>query len=97
MLTFSLFYSLVMLFMTLMIFIKFNKHVLLILMSLEFFVIMMFYVWFMYFSMLDMNHFMSLYYLIFSVNESVLGLTIMIIIMRGEGSDYLSSLSLLKW
>nr|AJE61795.1 NADH dehydrogenase subunit 4L [Cephus pygmeus] len=97
MLTFSWFYSLMLLFMTLMIFVKFNKHILLILMSLEFFVVMMFYVWFMYFSMMDVNQFMSLYYLIFSVNESVLGLTIMIIIMRSEGSDYLSSLSVLKW
>nr|YP_009328040.1 NADH dehydrogenase subunit 4L [Trachelus tabidus]APC92683.1 NADH dehydrogenase subunit 4L [Trachelus tabidus] len=97
MLMFSLFFSLILLMMTLMIFMKFNKHILLILMSLEFFVIMMFYVWFSYFSLLDMNQFMSLYYLIFSVNESVLGLTIMIIVMRSEGNDYLSSLSVLKW
>nr|YP_009180581.1 NADH dehydrogenase subunit 4L [Calameuta filiformis]ALM04137.1 NADH dehydrogenase subunit 4L [Calameuta filiformis] len=90
-------YILILLVMTLMIFIKFNKHILLILMSLEFFVVAMFYVWFMYFSVLDVNQFISLYYLIFSVNESVLGLTIMIVIMRSEGSDYISSFSLFKW
>lgn len=80
-----------------MIFVKFNKHILLILIRLEFFVVIIFYVWFMYFSILDVNQFISLYYLIFSVNESVLGLTIIIIIIRSEGSDYLSSLSVLKW
>nr|YP_009328027.1 NADH dehydrogenase subunit 4L [Trachelus iudaicus]APC92670.1 NADH dehydrogenase subunit 4L [Trachelus iudaicus] len=97
MLMYFLYYGLTLMFMSLMIFLKFNKHILLILMGLEFFVIVMFFVWFTYLSMLDISHFMSLYYLIFAVNESVLGLTIMIVIMRAYGNDYLNSLILLKW
>nr|YP_009180594.1 NADH dehydrogenase subunit 4L [Calameuta idolon]ALM04150.1 NADH dehydrogenase subunit 4L [Calameuta idolon] len=97
MLMFTWSYILILLIMTLMIFIKFNKHILLILMSLEFFVVVMFYVWLIYFSVLDVNQFISLYYLIFSVNESVLGLTIMIIVMRSEVWDYLNSMNLIKW
>nr|ARO34940.1 NADH dehydrogenase subunit 4L [Pachycephus cruentatus] len=97
MLMFLWFYLLFLLLSSLMVFIKFNKHMLLILMSLEFFVIIMYCTWFVYFNMIDLSYFMSLYYLIFSVNESVLGLSIMVVIMRGEGSDYLQSSSLLKW
>nr|WAK83074.1 NADH dehydrogenase subunit 4L [Janus sp. 1 GYN-2022e] len=97
MLTFFWSYLLILLMMSLMIFIKFNKHVLFILLSLEFFVVVMFYVWFIYFNMSDMGQFMSLYYLIFSVCESVLGLSIMIIIMRSEGMIYLHTFSVLKW
>nr|YP_010596818.1 NADH dehydrogenase subunit 4L [Stenocephus fraxini]WAK85077.1 NADH dehydrogenase subunit 4L [Stenocephus fraxini] len=81
---------------SLLIFVKFNKHMLLVLMSLEFFVVSMFYIWFLYFNMVDMNLYISVYYLIFSVNESVLGLTIMILIMRSEGGDYINSFNLLK-
>nr|ARO34928.1 NADH dehydrogenase subunit 4L [Janus compressus] len=97
MLMFFWFYVLILLFMGLMMFVKFSKHVLLILLSLEFFVVIMFYLWFTYFNMMNLNQFLSLYYLIFSVCESVLGLSIMIVIMRGEGADYLQGFNLLKW
>nr|WAK83087.1 NADH dehydrogenase subunit 4L [Janus sp.] len=82
---------------SLMVYIKFSKHLLFILLSLEFFVIIMFYIWFAYFNSMDSSQFMGLYYLIFSVCESVLGLSIMITIMRSEGSVYLQSFSVLKW
>nr|ARO34915.1 NADH dehydrogenase subunit 4L [Phylloecus linearis] len=97
MLMFIYLYMLILLIITLMIFMKFNKHMLLVLMSLEFFVVSMFFMWFFYFNLMGLNQFISLYYLIFSVCESVLGLTVMVLIMRGEGNDYFNSLSLLKW
>nr|UYA96528.1 NADH dehydrogenase subunit 4L [Syrista sp. 1 GYN-2021c] len=97
MLMFSWMIILLLLMVSLMIFMKFNKHILLILMSMEFFVVVMFYMWFVYFNMVDLNYFLSLYYLIFAVNESVLGLSIMIIIMRSNGNDYLTSMNLIKW
>nr|WAK83100.1 NADH dehydrogenase subunit 4L [Janus sp.] len=97
MLMFFWIYFLVLLFMSLMMFIKFKKHVLMILLSLEFFVVIMFYGWYIYFNLMNLNQFLSLYYLVFSVCESVLGLTIMIIIVRSEGADYLQSFNLLKW
>nr|YP_010454791.1 NADH dehydrogenase subunit 4L [Pachycephus smyrnensis]ARO34953.1 NADH dehydrogenase subunit 4L [Pachycephus smyrnensis]UTY22581.1 NADH dehydrogenase subunit 4L [Pachycephus smyrnensis] len=97
MLMFIWFYLFILLIGSLMIFIKFNKHMLLILMSLEFFVILMYYVMYSYFLLIDWGFYISLYYLIFSVCESVLGLSVMVVIMRGEGSDYLQTFSMLKW
>nr|UGN61598.1 NADH dehydrogenase subunit 4L [Janus megamaculatus]UGN61611.1 NADH dehydrogenase subunit 4L [Janus megamaculatus] len=97
MLTFIWVFCLILLLASLMIFIKFNKHILLILLSLEFFVVVMFYVWFVYFNLINMSHFLILYYLVFSVCESVLGLTIMIVIVRAQGSDYVSAMGVSKW
>nr|UGN61585.1 NADH dehydrogenase subunit 4L [Syrista parreyssii] len=95
--SFELYYMMSLVLGSMMIFMKFNKHVLLILMSLEFFVVSMFYIWFSYFNMLEMDQFMCLYYLVFAINESVLGLSIMILIVRNQGNDYFNLMTLAKW
>nr|QEJ81561.1 NADH dehydrogenase subunit 4L [Rhagophthalmus giganteus] len=71
------------------------KHLLLMLLSLEF-IVMSLYMG-IYFVMLSYcyEYYFSMIFLTFSVCESSLGLSILVLMMRSYGNDYFQSLSLL--
>nr|AXS65717.1 NADH dehydrogenase subunit 4L [Cerambycidae sp. 7 KM-2017] len=72
-----------------------RKHLLIMLLSLEFLVISMFLGFMFYFSQSLYESFFSMIFLTMSVCEGVLGLSILVLMIRTHGNDYISSFSLL--
>nr|YP_010163974.1 NADH dehydrogenase subunit 4L [Acanthopsyche nigraplaga]QRK25812.1 NADH dehydrogenase subunit 4L [Acanthopsyche nigraplaga] len=78
-----------------MIFVSKYKHLLVVLLSLEFMVLSMFFFFVFFFSFFNYNFYFLLVYLVISVCEGVLGLSILISMIRTYGSDYFQSFNLL--
>nr|ANJ70700.1 NADH dehydrogenase subunit 4L [Uloma sp. BMNH 1425257] len=72
-----------------------RKHLLLMLLSLEFVVLSIYYGMFIYLSYLGSDYFFSMVFLTFSVCEGVLGLSILVCLIRTHGNDYFQSFSVL--
>nr|WIL79961.1 NADH dehydrogenase subunit 4L [Tenerus hilleri] len=72
-----------------------RKHMLLMLMSLEFMVISMFMGLMFYFSNMSYEYFFSLIYITFSVCEGALGLSLLVYMIRTHGNDYFQTFSIL--
>nr|ARH53749.1 NADH dehydrogenase subunit 4L [Calomicrus pinicola] len=72
-----------------------RKHLLLMLLSLEFIVIVLYLNIFLYLSNMSYEYFFSMIYLTISVCEGALGLSILILMVRVHGNDYISSFSFL--
>nr|YP_009643725.1 NADH dehydrogenase subunit 4L [Labriocimbex sinicus]AYC21410.1 NADH dehydrogenase subunit 4L [Labriocimbex sinicus] len=70
-------------------------HLLMILLSLEFVILILFYTMIVYLSMHGMELYFSMFFLTFSVCEGVLGLSILILMIRFNGNDYFQVLNLL--
>nr|QID48502.1 NADH dehydrogenase subunit 4L [Bolivaritettix lativertex] len=68
-----------------------RKHLLLMLLSLEYMVLGMFFYIFMYFMMISCMSYFLVIYLIFSVCEGALGLSILVSMIRWGGNDYVFS------
>nr|ADO60479.1 NADH dehydrogenase subunit 4L [Peploptera acromialis] len=71
----------------------YRKHLLLMLLSLEFLVLSIFIGLFIYLSMIGYDNFFSLIYLTMSVCEASLGLSVLVLMIRSHGNDYILSLS----
>nr|YP_009988050.1 NADH dehydrogenase subunit 4L [Doleschallia melana]QNL34354.1 NADH dehydrogenase subunit 4L [Doleschallia melana] len=78
-----------------MIFVSKYKHLLIVLLSLEFMVLSIFFFFMMYLMMLDYNMYMLMVFLVFSVCEGVLGLSILVSMIRTHGNDYFQSYNLI--
>nr|YP_010271114.1 NADH dehydrogenase subunit 4L [Neptis thisbe]UJY98883.1 NADH dehydrogenase subunit 4L [Neptis thisbe] len=78
-----------------MIFVSKHKHLLIILMSLEFMVLSIFFLMMMYLMMIEYNMYMLMAFLVFSVCEGVLGLSILVSMIRTHGNDYFNSFNLI--
>nr|YP_010437844.1 NADH dehydrogenase subunit 4L [Bassarona dunya]UTB53976.1 NADH dehydrogenase subunit 4L [Bassarona dunya] len=78
-----------------MIFVSKHKHLLIVLMSLEFMVLSIFFLLLMYLMMIDYNLYMLMVFLVFSVCEGALGLSILVSMIRTHGNDYFQSFSLI--
>nr|YP_010947315.1 NADH dehydrogenase subunit 4L [Dalailama vadim]WGO62340.1 NADH dehydrogenase subunit 4L [Dalailama vadim] len=78
-----------------LIFVSKNKHLLIVLLSLEFLVLSIFF--FMSFSLSFINYemYLLMVFLVFSVCEGCLGLSILVSMIRTHGNDYFQSFSLL--
>nr|YP_009643372.1 NADH dehydrogenase subunit 4L [Adrisa magna]AMR75003.1 NADH dehydrogenase subunit 4L [Adrisa magna] len=74
-----------------------RKHILLSLLSLEFMVLSVYLLMFMVLLGFGYELYFSLIFLVFSVCEGALGLSILVSLVRSQGNDYLSSLSVLSW
>nr|YP_010464323.1 NADH dehydrogenase subunit 4L [Heterotarsus carinula]UUL71700.1 NADH dehydrogenase subunit 4L [Heterotarsus carinula] len=72
-----------------------RKHLLLMLLSLEFVVLSVYYEMFLYLSQVGNEYFFSMVFLTFSVCEGVLGLSILVSLIRTHGNDYFQSFSVL--
>nr|YP_010326969.1 NADH dehydrogenase subunit 4L [Polyptychus trilineatus]UNP54218.1 NADH dehydrogenase subunit 4L [Polyptychus trilineatus] len=78
-----------------LIFISKNKHLLIILLSLEFIVLSIFFFFLMFLMMIDYDMYMLMVFLVFSVCEGSLGLSILVSMIRTHGNDYFQSFNLL--
>nr|QUT13287.1 NADH dehydrogenase subunit 4L [Octodonta nipae] len=67
------------------------KHFIFMLLSLEFLVVSVYYFMVVYLSMNMMNMFFLMIFLTISVCEGVLGLSIMVLMVRMEGNDFMLS------
>nr|YP_008081096.1 NADH dehydrogenase subunit 4L [Papilio maackii]AGG19608.1 NADH dehydrogenase subunit 4L [Papilio maackii] len=78
-----------------MIFISKHKHLLIVLLSLEFIVLSIFFMMIMYLSYIEYDMYMLMIFLLFSVCEGALGLAILVSMIRTHGNDYFQSFSML--
>jgi NADH-ubiquinone oxidoreductase chain 4L len=72
-----------------------RKHLLLILLSLEFIVLSLYMTIFFYLSLYDFEYFFRLIFLTFRVCEGVLGLSLIVLLIRTHGNDYFQVLRVL--
>nr|YP_010287451.1 NADH dehydrogenase subunit 4L [Amraica recursaria]UKT61782.1 NADH dehydrogenase subunit 4L [Amraica recursaria] len=78
-----------------LIFVSKYKHLLIILLSLEFMVLSVFFFMLSYLLMLNYEIYMLMVFLVFSVCEGALGLSILVSMIRTHGNDYFKSFNLL--
>nr|AXS65055.1 NADH dehydrogenase subunit 4L [Tenebrionoidea sp. 5 KM-2017] len=72
-----------------------HKHLLLMLLSLEFIVLSIYLNLFIYLSFMSSEYFFSMIFLTFSVCEGALGLSILVSLIRTHGNDYFQSFNIL--
>nr|YP_010714882.1 NADH dehydrogenase subunit 4L [Cladiscus yunnanus]WDE20696.1 NADH dehydrogenase subunit 4L [Cladiscus yunnanus] len=72
-----------------------RKHLLLMLLSLEFLVLSMFLGLFFYFNMMMYEYYFSLIFISFSVCEGALGLSLLVFMIRTHGNDYFQTFNIL--
>lgn len=80
-----------------MVFCSTHKHLLLSLLRLEYIVLSAFICLFL--TIINYGHeiYLSIIFLVFTVCEGALGLSILVSLVRSQGNDYLSSISILSW
>lgn len=78
-----------------LIFISKHKHLLVVLLSLEFIVLRIFFFLLFYLNLFDYEIYILIVFLVFSVCEGALGLSILVSIIRTHGNDYFYSFNLL--
>nr|UPY81533.1 NADH dehydrogenase subunit 4L [Exhyalanthrax sp.] len=79
-----------------LVFVSYRKHLLSMLLSLEYVVLSLFLVLFMYLVYLDNEMYFTMVFLTFSVCEGALGLSILVSMVRTHGNDYFQSFSVLQ-
>lgn len=70
------------------IFISKHKHLLIVLLRLEFIVLRLFFLLVVYLSYIEYDIYILIIFLLFSVCEGALGLSILVSIIRTHGNDY---------
>nr|APX40534.1 NADH dehydrogenase subunit 4L [Chaetocnema tibialis] len=70
-----------------------RSHLLLMLLSLEFIVITLYMNMFMYFMLMMYEYYFLMIFLTMSVCEGVLGLSLLVLMVRVHGNDYILSFS----
>nr|YP_010274913.1 NADH dehydrogenase subunit 4L [Erynnis popoviana]UJV31604.1 NADH dehydrogenase subunit 4L [Erynnis popoviana] len=78
-----------------MIFVYKHKHLLIMLLSLEYIVLSMFMMLMLYLSFIEFDMYLLMVFLVFSVCEGALGISILVSMIRTHGNDYFQSFSLL--
>nr|YP_011017120.1 NADH dehydrogenase subunit 4L [Locastra muscosalis]WQB62478.1 NADH dehydrogenase subunit 4L [Locastra muscosalis] len=78
-----------------LIFVSKRKHLLIVLLSLEFIVLSIFFLFLLYLNFFSNNMYMLMVFLVFSVCEGALGLSILVSMIRTHGNDYFQSFNLL--
>nr|UFZ12913.1 NADH dehydrogenase subunit 4L [Platyneuromus soror] len=89
-------FHMVMFFSGCWVFISKRKHLLLMLLSLEFIVISLFMSLMLILSKFSYESYFSMFFLVFSVCEGALGLGILVSMIRSHGNDYFNSFNILK-
>nr|YP_010736682.1 NADH dehydrogenase subunit 4L [Urochelellus acutihumeralis]WEM32433.1 NADH dehydrogenase subunit 4L [Urochelellus acutihumeralis] len=74
-----------------------HKHLLQTLLSLEFLVLILFLMMFFMIMILGYELNFILFFLVFTVCEGALGLSILVNLVRNQGNDYLFSSSIMSW
>nr|YP_010329885.1 NADH dehydrogenase subunit 4L [Artena dotata]UHA56161.1 NADH dehydrogenase subunit 4L [Artena dotata]UNP54634.1 NADH dehydrogenase subunit 4L [Artena dotata] len=78
-----------------MIFVLKHKHLLIVLLSLEFIVLSIFFFMLIFLSYVEYDMYMLMVFLVFSVCEGALGLSILVSLIRTHGNDYFQGFNLL--
>nr|QXM16905.1 NADH dehydrogenase subunit 4L [Neoneuromus vanderweelei] len=78
------------------VFVSKRKHLLLMLLSLEFIVISLFMGLVIILKVYNFENFFSMFYLTFSVCEGALGLGILVSMIRTHGNDYFNSFNIMQ-
>nr|YP_009743780.1 NADH dehydrogenase subunit 4L [Parallelia stuposa]QIE12511.1 NADH dehydrogenase subunit 4L [Parallelia stuposa]UIF93647.1 NADH dehydrogenase subunit 4L [Parallelia stuposa] len=78
-----------------MIFVLKHKHLLIVLLSLEFIVLSIFFFLLIFLSYIEYDMYMLMVFLVFSVCEGALGLSILVSLIRTHGNDYFQGFNLL--
>nr|QTZ20275.1 NADH dehydrogenase subunit 4L [Spodoptera mauritia] len=78
-----------------LIFVSKYKHLLIVLLSLEFIVLSIFFFLLIYLIYIEYDMYMLMLFLVFSVCEGALGLSILVSMIRTHGNDYFQSFNLL--
>nr|YP_010865912.1 NADH dehydrogenase subunit 4L [Neopanorpa lui]WGT92121.1 NADH dehydrogenase subunit 4L [Neopanorpa lui] len=73
-----------------------RKHLLVTLLSLEFIVLSLFMILFLYLNYYNYETYFSMVFLVFSVCEGALGLSILVSMIRTHGNDFFQSFSVLQ-
>nr|YP_010033112.1 NADH dehydrogenase subunit 4L [Hemipenthes neimengguensis]QOW39620.1 NADH dehydrogenase subunit 4L [Hemipenthes neimengguensis] len=79
-----------------MVFVSYRKHLLSMLLSLEYMVLSLFLALCMYLFYFNNELYFSMVFLTFSVCEGALGLSILVSMVRTHGNDYFQSFSILQ-
>lgn len=82
-------------FLGILVFISNQKHLLSILLRLEFIVLSLFILIIFFFNLFIFESYFSIIFLIFRVCEGALGLSVLVSLVRTHGNDYFQSLSIL--
>nr|YP_010693187.1 NADH dehydrogenase subunit 4L [Zeugodacus rubellus]AAX31501.1 NADH dehydrogenase subunit 4L [Ceratitis ditissima]QVL29326.1 NADH dehydrogenase subunit 4L [Ceratitis ditissima]WCB98433.1 NADH dehydrogenase subunit 4L [Zeugodacus rubellus] len=77
------------------VFVSSRKHLLSMLLSLEYIVLNLFFLLYIYLNLMDYLSFFSMMFLTFSVCEGALGLSILVSMIRTHGNDYFQSFNVL--
>nr|ALO70467.1 NADH deshydrogenase subunit 4L [Crataraea suturalis] len=88
-------FSFFMYFCGLLVFCMKRKHLLLMLLSLEFIILSMYFNLFIYLSVFSNEYYFSMIFLTMSVCEGALGLSILVSLIRTHGNDYFQTFSIL--
>nr|QRV62914.1 NADH dehydrogenase subunit 4L [Necterosoma penicillatum] len=83
-----------MFFIGLIVFSSKRKHLLLMLLSMEFMILSLYSLLFIFLSYMDYEFYFSMLFLVFCVCESVLGLSILVSMICTYGNDYFFSMNL---
>nr|YP_002922069.1 NADH dehydrogenase subunit 4L [Antheraea yamamai]ACD91999.1 NADH dehydrogenase subunit 4L [Antheraea yamamai] len=78
-----------------LIFVSKNKHLLVVLLSLEFIILSIFLIMLLLLSFIEYDMYMLMVFLVFTVCEGALGLSILVSMIRTHGNDYFQSYNLL--
>lgn len=78
-----------------LIFVSKQKHLLIVLLRLEFIVLRIFFILLLYLNYIENRIYILIVFLVFSVCEGALGLSILVSIIRTHGNDYFQSFNLL--
>nr|AEZ55663.1 NADH dehydrogenase subunit 4L [Byrrhus sp. MJTNT-2012] len=87
--------SLLMFFSGLFVFCSKCKHLLVMLLSLEFIVLSLYFLIFLNLKIFSYEHYFTMVFLTMSVCEGALGLAILVSMIRTHGNDYFNSFSVL--
>nr|AAX31485.1 NADH dehydrogenase subunit 4L [Ceratitis flexuosa] len=77
------------------VFVSNRKHLLSMLLSLEYIVLNLFFLLYIFLSLMEYMSFFSMMFLTFSVCEGALGLSILVSMIRTHGNDYFQSFNVL--
>nr|WNV61903.1 NADH dehydrogenase subunit 4L [Urodexia penicillum] len=83
-------------FMGVFMFVSNRKYLLSMLLSLEYMILSLFLLLFMYLNMINYENFFSMMFLVFSVCEGALGLSILVSMIRIHGNNYFQSFNVLQ-
>nr|QOL00513.1 NADH dehydrogenase subunit 4L [Aiolopus thalassinus tamulus] len=88
---FSMFTSLLIYFSGVYVFSSKRKHLLMVLLSLEYIVLSLFMLLVIFLFCFDFDYFFPVIFLVFSVCEGALGLSILVSMIRSHGNDFFNS------